>query len=121
MDIVNSVAMNIWVHVSFSRKVLSGHMPESGIAGSYYSSMYSLLLGESGQRFVNFVYLFQEPALGLIDFVHCFLNLYFIDFPFEMIYIHNGKPLSCKKDQNNAICSNMDGTRDSHPELSKSE
>uniref|UniRef100_A0A8D0VRJ8 Uncharacterized protein n=1 Tax=Sus scrofa TaxID=9823 RepID=A0A8D0VRJ8_PIG len=35
--------MNMRVHVSFSRKVLSGYMPESGIAGSYGSSMYSFL------------------------------------------------------------------------------
>ena len=31
------------VHVSFSRKVLSGYMPKSGVAGSYGSSMYSFL------------------------------------------------------------------------------
>jgi len=35
--------MNMQVHVSFSRKVLSGYMPKSGIAGSYDSSMYSFL------------------------------------------------------------------------------
>uniref|UniRef100_A0A8D1MJ39 Uncharacterized protein n=1 Tax=Sus scrofa TaxID=9823 RepID=A0A8D1MJ39_PIG len=35
--------MNMRVHVSFSRKVLSGYMPRSGIAGSYGSSMYSFL------------------------------------------------------------------------------
>ena len=35
--------MNLWVHVCFSRKVLSGYMPKSGIAGSYSSSMYSFL------------------------------------------------------------------------------
>uniref|UniRef100_A0A8D1QKD2 Uncharacterized protein n=1 Tax=Sus scrofa TaxID=9823 RepID=A0A8D1QKD2_PIG len=35
--------MNMWVHVSFLRKVLSGYMPKSGIAGSYGSSMYSFL------------------------------------------------------------------------------
>ena len=32
--IVNNAAMNMWVHVSFSRKVLSGYMPKGGIAGS---------------------------------------------------------------------------------------
>ena len=41
LAIENSAAMNIQVHVSFSRKVLSGYMPKSGIAGSYGSSMYS--------------------------------------------------------------------------------
>uniref|UniRef100_A0A8D0ZYN6 Uncharacterized protein n=1 Tax=Sus scrofa TaxID=9823 RepID=A0A8D0ZYN6_PIG len=35
--------MNMWVHVSFSRKVFSGYTPKSGIAGSYGSSMYSFL------------------------------------------------------------------------------
>uniref|UniRef100_A0A8D0Y816 Uncharacterized protein n=1 Tax=Sus scrofa TaxID=9823 RepID=A0A8D0Y816_PIG len=35
--------MNMRVHVSFSRKVLSGYMPKSGIAGSYGISMYRFL------------------------------------------------------------------------------
>uniref|UniRef100_A0A8D0J1F6 Uncharacterized protein n=1 Tax=Sus scrofa TaxID=9823 RepID=A0A8D0J1F6_PIG len=35
--------MNMWVHVSFSRKLLSGYMPRSGIAGSYGNSMYRFL------------------------------------------------------------------------------
>ena len=43
LAVVNSAAMNMWVCVSFSRKVLSGYMPKSGIAGSYGSSMYSFL------------------------------------------------------------------------------
>uniref|UniRef100_A0A8D0VW85 Uncharacterized protein n=1 Tax=Sus scrofa TaxID=9823 RepID=A0A8D0VW85_PIG len=43
LAIVNGAAMNIQVHVSFSRKVLSGYMPKSGIAGSYGSSMCSFL------------------------------------------------------------------------------
>ena len=38
-----------------------------------------------------------------------------------MVYIHNGILLSHIKEQNNVICSNMDGTRDSHTKLSKSE
>jgi len=43
LSIVNSAAMNIRVHVSFSRKVLSGYMPKSGIAGQYGSSRVSFL------------------------------------------------------------------------------
>ena len=35
--VVNSAAMNIQVNVYFSRQVLSGYMPKSGIAGSYGS------------------------------------------------------------------------------------
>ena len=37
------------------------------------------------------------------------------------VYIDNGILFSHKKEWNNTICSNMDGTRDSHPEWSKSE
>ena len=43
LAIANSVAMNLPVHVSFSRKVLSRYMPKSGIAESYGSSMFSCL------------------------------------------------------------------------------
>ena len=43
LAIVNRAAMNIRVHVSFLRKVLTGYMPKSGIAGSYGSSMYRYL------------------------------------------------------------------------------
>jgi len=35
--------MNMWVHVSFLRKVLSRYMPKSEIAGSYGNSTYSFL------------------------------------------------------------------------------
>ena len=35
LAIVNSAAMNNWIHVSFSILVSSGYMPRSGIAGSY--------------------------------------------------------------------------------------
>ena len=37
------------------------------------------------------------------------------------VLIHSGILISHKKEQNNAICSNMNGTRDSHTEWSKSE
>ena len=32
----------------------------------------------------------------------------------DVVHIHNGIVLSHKKEQNSDICSNMDGTRDSH-------
>uniref|UniRef100_A0A8D1KB05 Uncharacterized protein n=1 Tax=Sus scrofa TaxID=9823 RepID=A0A8D1KB05_PIG len=41
--LVNSAAMNIRVHVSFLRKVLSGYMPKSGIARSYGGFIFSFL------------------------------------------------------------------------------
>ena len=40
---MNNAAMNMQVHVSFLKKVLSGYMPKSGIAGSYGSSMYRFI------------------------------------------------------------------------------
>ena len=43
LSIRNSAAVNIGVHVSFSVKVLSRYMPESGIAGPYGSSIFSFL------------------------------------------------------------------------------
>ena len=38
-----------------------------------------------------------------------------------MVHIYNGILLSHKKEQNNVICSNMDGPRDCHTEWSKAE
>ena len=43
LAIVNSVAMNIGVHVSFRIMVFSSYIPSSGIAGSYGSSIFSFL------------------------------------------------------------------------------
>ena len=37
----------------------------------------SSLLGESGQRFVNFVYPFKKPALGFIDLFLLFFESLF--------------------------------------------
>ena len=39
----------------------------------------------------------------------------------EVVYIHNGILLSHKKEQNNAICSDMDTSKDSHTKWGKSE
>ena len=39
----------------------------------------------------------------------------------DVEHIYNGILLSHKNEQNNAICSNMDGPRDSHAEWSKSD
>ena len=43
LAIVNSAAMNIGVHVSLWIIVLSGYIPNSGIAGSYGNSIFSFL------------------------------------------------------------------------------
>jgi len=37
----------------------------------------------------------------------------------DVVYIHNGVLFGYKREWNNAICSNMDGTRGSHPEWNK--
>ena len=39
----------------------------------------------------------------------------------DVVHIYNGILLSHKKEQNNAICSNMDATRDYHTKWNKSE
>ena len=43
LTIINSAAVNIWVHVSFWITVFSGSVSRSGIAGSYGSSVFSFL------------------------------------------------------------------------------
>uniref|UniRef100_A0A8D1ENB0 Uncharacterized protein n=1 Tax=Sus scrofa TaxID=9823 RepID=A0A8D1ENB0_PIG len=43
LAILNSIAMNIGMHVYFQITVSSGYMPRSGIARSYGSSMFSFL------------------------------------------------------------------------------
>ena len=43
LAVVNSAVINMRVRVSLSRKVLSGYMPKSGVAGSYGSSLFSFL------------------------------------------------------------------------------
>ena len=43
LAIVNSAAMNIRVHLSFSMKILYRNMPSSGVAGSYNSFIFSFL------------------------------------------------------------------------------
>ena len=39
----------------------------------------------------------------------------------DVVHIYNGILLSHKKEQNNAICSDMEGPRDCHTELSQTE
>ena len=38
-----------------------------------------------------------------------------------MVYIYNGTLLSQNKEQNNVICTNIDGPRDCHTEWSQSD
>ena len=44
----------------------------------------SFFLDESGQRFVNFVYLLKELAFSFINLFYCFYNLFFIYFSSDL-------------------------------------
>ena len=62
LAIVNRAAMNMRVHVSFLRNVLSGYMPKSGIGGTYGSSTYRFLmyLHTIFQKICNLGYSIQQ-------------------------------------------------------------
>ena len=48
---VNSVVVNIGVHIPFSMKVLSGYMPRSGVAGSYGLLGHMVAIGHWGASY----------------------------------------------------------------------
>lgn len=69
-------------------------------------------------------YLHSNTTMGGKIMYTCMCNLVPMLYSGEkknVVYIHSGILLSHKKEQNNAICNNMDGTRDPHTEWSKSE
>ena len=43
-----------------------------------YLGPYSFLLGDPGQRFIDFAYPFKKPALDFIDFFLFFKSLYYL-------------------------------------------
>ena len=81
LAIVNSVAMNNGIHVSFSILVSSGYMPRSDIAGSYGGFTHSILrnlhiIFHSGYFNLHF----HRPCKSIPFSPHLLQHLLFVDF-----------------------------------------
>ena len=91
LAIVNPGAMNIGVHVSLSTLVSSGHMPSSGISGSYVR-FFSCFLTESPHCLPLWLHQFTSPPTAqegslFFTFFSAFTTCQFFDDGHSVRYI----------------------------------